>query len=84
MNAEGQNNRVSFKVGRILINGVEPTNTKVTNITSYFNLIQCFCSCSIMYLYDYTLPNGRVIEVEEHYDDCPNADPERFVKYVNT
>lgn len=76
-------NRIKFGVNAIEINGVQPTNTKVTNINVEFNLQQCFCSCSLKLPYMYNLIGNHWIEVEEHYDDCPNADPAKFIKYVD-
>jgi hypothetical protein len=70
------------KVNRILINGVEPTNTKVIEFSSNFTFDQCFCSCSLRHPYPYHLVGTHWTTVEEHYPDCPNADPKRFVDIV--
>jgi len=62
------------KVIRILIDGVEPTNTVVTKFTTTFQLEQCFCQCSVRIPYEH---NGII--VEEHYPSCSNADPARYI-----
>ena len=77
--------RIKYKVNRILINGEEPTNTKVTSLTISFLLNQCFCSCSLRAPYrmcDPLLSPGfdeHYIWVEEHYPDCPNAINKRYI-----
>ena len=67
----------------VKINGCRPTNTDVKSVKTNFNLTQCFCSCSLRCAYPHHLIGNHWIEVEEHYDDCPNADPDRFVRYLN-
>ena len=76
-----------IKVNRILINDIEPTNTKVVELSTSFTLSLCFCSCSMRLPYRMCLPglspifDEHYITVEEHYEDCPNADPKRFICY---
>ena len=76
-------NRLSTKkVNRILINGVEPTNTIVTKFTSTFQLQQTFCSCP--------QPVDKVKELPGpcdycwthvvcHYDYCSGGEDRRKV-----
>lgn len=65
-------------INEVRINDI-PINVKVTKIKTNMILSQCFCSCSIRCAYDYHLVGNHWITVEEHYPDCPNADPERLV-----
>ena len=79
---------LNCRCGEIRINDEWPTHTKVTSLTCSFTLNQCFCSCSIRVPYRMVIPglsgwsDRHWITVEEHYEDCPNADPERFIGYV--
>jgi len=67
---------------RIEIDGVEPTNTKLTDLSMTIDLNQGFCNCSLRLPYQHHLVGNHWIEVEEHYDDCPHADPDRFISYL--
>lgn len=69
----------------VSIDGVRPTNTEVKSLKCSFNLNQCFCSCSLKTPYSMVVPglsgwsDRHWITVEEHYPDCPNADPARYI-----
>jgi len=74
-------------VSKITINGVQPTNTKVTKITTNFNLEQGpGCHCSFRPPYKICYPGlcpameEHWIWVEEHYPDCEYADPKRRIR----
>ena len=73
-------NRINYKISRILINGIEPTNTKVTSFTTNFVLKQCFCSCPqpITSVHEISGPCDRCwTKTECHYDFCSGGEDKR-------
>ncbi len=65
------------KVSRILINGIEPTNTKVTKLSASFNLQQTFCSCPEPVTVVKIMPGYCeycYLPVTCHYDYCSGGE----------
>jgi hypothetical protein len=65
-------NRIFYKPRWVTLNNRYITSVRDIGMTLDFDLEQCFCSCPF--------PLG--LETTTHYEDCCNADPQKFVRYV--
>lgn len=62
--------RTHYHIGNVWINGnaIHGLQRNKVKFVTTFELQQCFCSCSL--------------QTNVHYDSCPNARKDRFIRYL--
>lgn len=73
-------NRIYYKPRWATLNGRYLTSLRDVGMTTTFDLTQCFCSCAPWPLQ--SMRDEYKVDLELHNDDCPNAKPWAFLRYV--
>lgn len=70
-----RDSRIYYKVKDIFVNGSLITNITEVKFTTFFNLCQCYCSCSLYV-------DSNLIK-EQHYEDCFCAKGLKKIGYID-